>query len=236
MAKTIPTKLIPSRLLGYGYYIDLLTLLLKNSYGVPQQTTLFVDIINNFNDTEVNIFNLLGKYNENGTWQLNIDGIDELDENDSDLLDKIASIVGASRYYPFIDGKLNNRELFILICMQIVRNNYDGTRYWLDETYSLVNDITGVSIKYYTDDSEQATCNLILDTSTISEGGEIKPEYENIVKLFDNGYLTIRSLGIKYNLQELNLGNNGYFDAYPISEGVYDPSTDHTKWNRASWN
>lgn len=236
MANEIPNKLIPERLLGYDYYIDLLTLLLKNSYGVPNQTRLFVDIINKFNDTEIDLFNLLGKYNDNGSWYLNIDKIDELSATESDLLDKIASIVGASRYYPFIDGKLTNKELFILICMQIVRNNYDGTRYWLDEAYSLIKDVTGVSIKYFTDDSEQATCDLILDTSTISEGGEVKQKYENIVKLFNNGYLTIRSLGIKYNLQELNLGINGYFDGFPVSEGVYDYSTDHTKWDRALWN
>ena len=236
MANEIPNKLIPEKLLGYDYYIDLLTLLLKNSYGVPQQARLFVDVINKFNSCEVSLFNQLGKYGENKTWHLNIDAIDALSEEDSDLLDKIASIVGASRYYPFIDGKLTNKELFILICMQIIRNNYDGTRYWLDEAYSLVYDTTGVSIKYYTDDSEQATCDLVLDTSTISEDGEIKPEFTNIAKLFDNGYLAIRSLGIKYNVKQLNLGINGYFDGYPVSEGVYDYTTDHTKWDMALWN
>ena len=42
MANTeLPHELIPFRLLGYDYYLDQLTALLKKSYGIPEQIRMY---------------------------------------------------------------------------------------------------------------------------------------------------------------------------------------------------
>ena len=244
--------LIPSVLLTKEYYIDQLTLLLKNSFGVPEQTTFFTDILNVFHSKELDFFNLLGIYNnDTKRWHINIEKINEICEKEygkgnhshSDLLDKIAEIVGCSRYYSFLGNSfLNNDELYILINFRILQNNYQGTYAELEDIYSRVftGEYEDFKITYYTSTSENSTCTLELDKSKIvDENGEILDKYKNLYQLFIHDLLEIKSLGIKYNKVLIEDGKFGFFDRVPISinedtgEITYDESSDFCKFGTA---
>ena len=244
MANTeLPHELIPFRLLGYDYYLDQLTALLKKSYGIPEQIRMYVNILKMINNAEYEIFDTLGKYDQTeAIWKINIDKINSLDVNKSDILDKLGGIVGISRNYSFLEKPLNNNEMFCMIYAQIIRNNFDGSRLAIDNVYSLISRmIPGVDIAYYTSPKENATCQINLDGALITDSsGKIMDKYKNIYELFMRGYLAIQSIGIKYNLTALSLDKNGYFDAFPTKtesgETIYDTTSPHVMFDKATWN
>ena len=229
--------LIPKNLLKSDYYKDQLTLLLRNSFGIPEQIDLFTEILNVHHRKSLDLFSLLGVFKD-GKWRINIDKINEIDETDSDLLDKLAEIVGCSRYYSFLDSPLNNSDLYKLICFRIARNNFLGT---YEELSSIYTDIFGEGfIDYYTSKDENATCTIVLIKDNIAnEDGTIKDEYKNLYQLFINDMLEIKSMGIKYKKIESFADRYGFFDKFPSSvdedtgEIQYDEDSQYCKFDTA---
>ena len=245
-SKTIyDENLIKDKLLKSDYYKNQLTLLLRNSYGVPEQIDLYTEILNMFNQKSLDLFNLLGigikdeKIEDHYHWHINIDEINELSKKEyddykhSDLLDRIAEIVGCSRYYSFLNEPLDNIELYILIYFKIKQNNFLGTNKEMEDIYKeIFNRVnyTDIIISYITSKDEASTCFIILNCDKVS--------HPNIVKLFEHDMLVLKSVGIKY--QKLVLENNklGYFDKIAMSvsdDGTisYDESSDYCKFGTA---
>lgn len=233
--------LIPKRLLNSDYYKDQLTLLLKGSFGVPEQIDLFTDILNVHHTRALDLFSLLGVYDKDKEkWRINIEKINKIDKEgkESDLLDKLAEIVGCSRYYSFLDTPLNNSDLYKLICFRIAKNNFLGTYSELSDIY---NDIFGEGfIDYYTSKDENATCTIVLIKDNIADdSGEILDDYKNLYQLFTHDYLEIKSMGIKYNKIESFSNRFGFFDKYPskidedTGEIIYDEDSQYCKFDSA---
>lgn len=240
--------LIPKKLLTSDYYKDQLTLLLKNSYGVPEQIELYTNILNVIHSRVLEFFNTLGVYDsKKKKWHLNIDYINQLsyeeykNHNVSDLLDKIAEIVGCARNYSFLSSPLTNDDLYILINFKIAQNNFMGTNEELMELYKYVLP-EDFKIEYYTNNEENATCTIVLAKDKIwdYDKGEIKDEYKNLYDLFMNDKLEIKSMGIKYNKMTTFADIYGFFDKFPESidennEIVWNEGSDYAKWDSAYW-
>lgn len=231
-------NLIKDKLLSSDYYKNQLTLLLRNSYGVPQQIDLYTQILNVLNKRELDLFNLLGFGTEDKTiedfyhWNINLEAINLINENKSDLLDKLAEIVGCSRYYSFLDEPLNNTELYILIYFKIKQNNFLGTNKEMEDLYNeIFNKVNyNVTISYITDPNETSTCFIILNCET--------GKYGNIVELFKHDMLLLKSVGIKYKKLVLEQDKLGYFDKIAISASddntiTYDSDSKYCKFGSA---
>lgn len=243
MAEESKTKsvgnLIKDKLLKSDYYKNQLTLLLRNSYGVPEQIDLYTEILNMFNQKALDLFNLLGigvedeKIEDHYHWHMNLEEINKLSETESDLLDKIAEIVGCSRYYSFLTTPLNNTDLYILIYFKIKQNNFLGTNKEMESIYEEIfnrvnyNDIT---ISYIASKDEASTCFIILNCD--------KDSHPNIVKLFEHDMLVLKSVGIKYQKLVLENGKLGYFDKIAMSVSddgtiTYDEASNYCKFGTA---
>lgn len=243
MAEESKTKsvenLIKDKLLKSDYYKNQLTLLLRNSYGVPEQVDLYTDILNMFNQKALDLFNLLGigvedeKIEDYYHWHMNLKAINDLNETESDLLDRIAEIVGCSRYYSFLSKPLNNTELYILIYFKIKQNNFLGTNKEMEDIYKeIFNRVNydDITISYITSKDEASTCFIILSHK---EG-----THTNLVKLFEHDMLVLKSVGIKYQKLVLENGKLGYFDKIAISVSddgtiTYDTTSDYCKFDSA---
>ena len=236
--------LVPKKLLTSDYYKDQLTLLLRNSYGVPEQIDLYVKILNVINTRLHDIFNALGTYNSSDKhWHINIEAINKLSTTESDLLDKIAEIVGCSRYYSFLSKPLNNTELYILIRFRIMQNNFMGTYEELSQIYKKFikdTEYSDFEIDYYTSNEEPLTCIVALNMDNIiKDDGTVKDEYQNLYLLFQHDLLLVKSLGVTYNKLYETKSSMAFFDKYPTSidedtgEITYDTNSEHCKFGTA---
>ena len=227
------TRLLNDKVLGCDFYLNQLTLLLKRSYGVPEQVKLYVDILNQIEEKERTLLNLIGKYNEiTGMYLPDIDKINSYSTTESEILDVIGNILNISRTITFSDEStitLNNSEFFILIYMYINKNNYDGRLKTLsnvyDNIYKLVKKLLGFEfqIKIFSDYSNSGSCLVGLQTDK---------EDSNLVKLFNNDYFIIKSVGITYNKSLMSFNKVGYFDSNEFSE---DFKKSHCNWDDALW-
>lgn len=227
-------NLVPDKKLDKQYYLDQLTLLLKNDFGVPKQIAIFDEYLNMLNNKELDLFSTLGKYDEtSGEWHINMDAIGK-DGYESDLLDKIASIVGVSRHYDFLDEKgLTNGELYLLIEMQIFKNNYHGTKAEADEIYSKISELDpNMEITYATDTASSAPVCLVYLNSD-------KAQDKNLITLFNKGLFDFNSLGIKYNRYLVSYGHLAFWDGYPYIDDngniAYRGVPAHNYWNQMKW-
>jgi hypothetical protein len=243
MAEESKTKsvenLIKDKLLKSDYYKNQLTLLLRNSYGVPEQIDLYTKILNMLNQKALGLFNLLGigvedeKIEDYYHWHMNLKAINDLSETESDLLDKIAEIVGCSRYYSFLTTPLNNTELYILIYFKIKQNNFLGTNKEMEDIYKeIFNRVnyTDITISYITSKDEASTCFIILNHK--------EDTHINLVKLFEHDMLALKSVGIKYQKLVLETGKLSYFDKIAMSVSddgtiTYDETSDYCKFGTA---
>lgn len=236
--------LIPSRLLTNEYYLQQLTMMLRQSYGIPEQIDLFVRTLNVLNKRILDLYNLTYVEDDYEGGHINIDAINELSTTQSDLLDKLAEIVGCSRYYSFLETPLNNNELYVLIKFRILQNNFKGTYEEIKAIYEACFDdsveFPDFSIDYYTDTTNPLTCMIVLDLSNIiDDEGNILDEYKNLYALYMHDMLEVKSLGVRYTKMAVKAQNIGFFDKYPVSivedtgEVTYDTNTDHCGFDTA---
>lgn len=227
------SRLLNDKVLGYDFYLNQLTLLLKRSYGVPEQIKLYVDILNQMEEKERTLLNLIGKYNEiTGMHLPDIDKINSYSTITSTLLDGVGNILNISRTFVLKDKSkitLNNSEFFILIYMYISKNNYDGRlltlTYIYDNISKLVKALLNIDfkIKIYNDYSNSATCNIVLQTNDNNC---------NLAKLWENDYFIIKAVGINYVKSIIDFTKVGFFDSSDLSDSFRNS---HCKWDVAYW-
>lgn len=261
----LPTNLIPKTLLDSQWYIDQLGLLLKKSTTITEQLRMYVSLIQNINDKEMDLFNLLGTQDEGSNeWHLNLKQINDLDKTKSDLLDKIASILGLQRTYyfkgyhlpspnpaqegePFENITLNNDQLYCLIYATIIKNNYDGTTESIENLYEKLQKfffkVSGISFEIIlvTNSLAPGECDVYFDSSYAynNDDNSIKPEYKNIIALYENGFFDFKSMGIRYYHQIIKFSKTLVWNYLWVKneggEAEKDTNNDRVKWNEGYW-
>lgn len=216
--------LIDEKLTDVDFYKNSMSLFLKNSPGMLERCQMFVDILNNLNDSANSVFKWLNIYETTYSNDVN-----------SGWLDLIGEFLGISRYFNNVEVKdsegnlirkgLNNTDFLKYIQATIQKYIFDGTRESLREAYygtRLLNwdayeanknaypkkiqeylsnikkdvDLNDLKIQYV---QAKTTINgedvLVNGVCQILCLGEIT---DNLKILFNAGALTIESLGITY--------------------------------------
>lgn len=189
-------KLLPEKLSSYDWYIDQLTLMLKNDSGVTGQIKYYIDILKKLEEEGLKILNNIDIFNIN-RYQYD------------DLLDKLASIFGCSRKYYLSDEilELSNDELILNILITIIRNNFDGTTKTLRESYEKVSKAIegsmGISINVscFIDNENEATAYIIFNYLVKNSDSDVA---KHLVKLIEGGIFNINSVGINYKISAID--------------------------------
>lgn len=216
-------------LLDENYYIKLLPMLLRDSYGFKEQLTYYVKLFQQMDfvcDQYINSLDLYNLFwNKDKPWEIN--GVkystyesflaDVFGKTPFIILDFIASLVGVSRNltYEYITENeqhekitnrenlvLNNTELYHYILIAIARNNYDGTREMIDKTYQKAFIDSGIadSITYLR--PSNLNCQVLVQivyNASMSDNDKI---------LFQSGNYLIKSLGIDYSIRMVESEEN----------------------------
>ncbi len=177
------------------YYLQKLTMFLRNSYGIEEQIEVLWKVLLDVDTTIDDVFNALS-----------MTTTDDVD----DLLDKLAELIGTKRqmdvtylvndvphYYTLT---LTNAELLRAIKTRILQNNYVGT---FEEFISNYQSI-GLEVLIY-DTETPSTVSIVLNDSPALT--------DNDKKLFLAGNYTIRSVGIAYQHSILDITQLAIWDA-----------------------
>lgn len=214
-------ELINEKLTDFDFYKNSMSLFLKNSHGMLDKCEMLVEILNNINDSANSVFNWIDVYNKN--YPTNANSNANLDSTNSYWLNLIGEFLGISRYFNK-DLVLTDSEFLKYIQATIQKYIFDGTRESLREVYygtkllnwDAYNDKSYPQIiKDYISNIKRSTplndlgiqyiqaringngaqvpgvCEIIYNTSSVSMTNNLKT-------LFNNGNLTIESLGVTY--------------------------------------
>lgn len=225
-------------LLQDEYYLDQLTLFLRNSFGIEEEISSYVSILRQIDKVENDIFKAL-EVSSQSQLALNIDYINSLNDEVSSIMDMIGAIVGASRNLTLTysmniedpDGEtsftnkeitLNNFEYFVYISCCIFQNGYDGTYKMAKELYDKLQDI-GVHLVLLTSEIS-GTCSVYYDVKSsygYDEDEDIRyNNRENLYALFFSGLLNLKSMGIIYEkgVVDLEYNNKWGFGIWGITK------------------
>lgn len=187
------------KLKQWQYYLTKFPLYLRNSYGFTEHFKIIFDLLLQLDlleDQLLKCFDVMASDY--------LDFINNLSgsQDESDILDKIASLYGVRRNFDLtIDDEtkalsLNNNELLILIKARIIQFNFDGTYAMTKQFYE------NVKLPVFIYNSGNAgIAKLFLDTS------QIESISDNIVDMFNAGLFTIESMGITYTTESISLLN-----------------------------
>lgn len=203
--------MIREDLLDLQYYLNRLSKFMQESYGINDQVETYQSLlvqVNSYYDEFFNQLNFMKGYTPQG-----------------EILDYIGAIFGCRRNFtipiydytqdpPVIDHyvniNLNDKDYITFIKTQVVKQNFDGRRDTLRKLYATyINgklttdhllDLQFIYFRKYDDDS--ATCRIYWNIDNPSE---------NLKNLFENGYLTIESMGIRYTRTIINVDNLAYY-------------------------
>ena len=198
--------MLKEKLTEKKYYLDNMSMFLKESYGIEEQLNMFVDWLksmDNLADVSISCLDIWNPDYKND--------LKRKISNDEDFkpLDNLASLIGISRetkisYYDKEKKEkvyeilhFSNDDLIDLIIINIIQNNYKGTTKELIDLYQnklKYNIYIVPSLKNFTA-YNSAYCDVYLEV-TRSDGTAIS---ENIQKMFKYSNLFLRSLGIEYN-------------------------------------
>ena len=206
--------MIREDLLEFQYYLDRLSKFMQESYGITGQVQTFWSLLKQVNDY----------YDE---FYKQLDFMHNAPEGE--MLDHIGEIFGCQRHFtiPIYNASdsmqiddyaqidLDDDDFLTYIKTQVIRQNFDGTRETLQKLYSTAVDgiekkgLLDLRFFYITENRQSgAVCTIRWD----SEGPS-----ENMRLLFENGYLTVESLGIRYRRVIVNFNRfasyaqNAYF-------------------------
>ena len=201
--------MIREDLLEFNYYLKRLSKFMQESYGIDEQVRTFWAQLKQVDSYYDSLFN-----------ELDIFDNQYVNGNEEDVLDKLGVIFGCYRKFTIpqynqngvIIGysgiNLNNTEFVEYIKTQIIKQNFDGRRESLQKIYStyingqIVKGLSDLEFLYITDDHSAATCTIYWNIENPSA---------NLLSLFENGYLTIESLGIEYRRVQANLNQLAYY-------------------------
>lgn len=201
--------MIREDLLDFKYYLDRLSLFMKESYGIKEHIKTFyrqLEKINSYFDEFLKYFNIWGnnpKYIPTG-----------------EILDNIGEIFGCHRKFtiPIISNNENkyymvnltdDDDYLLYIKCQIIKQNFMGTNENLEKFYNINNNYLPFNFTYMVNQEIQnniAQCNIYFNNYDAIDKNKNPIFSDNIKILFENGYLTIESMGILYRrlLQNIN--------------------------------
>lgn len=235
-------------LLEFKYYLDRLSMFMKESHGIAEQTEIFYRQLVQVNSALDQFFG-----------QLDIFGFTGEPTESSAVLDKIGAIFECYRNFTVlvpeqgqtpahhVEVDLDDRDFAVYIKCQIAKQNFMGTREELAKIYSTYDesekkrgllDLTFIYVFYQVTD----TTPVFLNSSQCDIYWSNATEYSSakLEALFRAGYLTIESMGILYNRTITNVEFLGTFarvlersagDYYAVTSGgdtvylIWDPAT-----------
>ena len=185
--------LINSQLLDEKFYLQSMSLFLKNSYGMEDRCKMYVNILNNIVDTSEELFNRLNIFYYDISTKKDYCDLNGIDKNSTSdrYLDLIAGIFNINREFEirYTDPaksvetiervKLDNYELMLYIQAIATKFIFDGS---YEQLHYFYNGTSLLNYDLYYEDSEArytATDLCILTNNTTK-------------------FLPITNLGIKY--------------------------------------
>lgn len=225
-------SLVDDELKSWQHYRDLIPLYLQNSHGFEEHFKILHDLLLGVGTASDGMLNLFDIFNED--FLEFIASLEDADIPDpvvepsdrygrkSDFLDKLAALFGVTRSFSVVvdgvtkDLTLNNYELLLLIKMQIVRNDFNGSYEQLKKFYS----DAGMNVIAIEDPSVPASCSMYL-VLTASDR-----EYsQNVKDMWEAGLLFIKSMGISYVTD--------YYDLMHIM--IWDSNNVNATWDVGRW-
>lgn len=209
------------KLKKWEYYKTKLPLYMQNSYGILEHFRMIFDFLLEFDLEEDNVIYAFNIFDEG---YLNfINSLDDSTTKDkSDILDKIGALYGVTRTFDVTYEEnnqqvtsalhLTNSEFLKLIKARIIQNNYTGT---YEESRNFYDNI-GLPI-YLFQSNCSAEVNVYLDSSVPSTGNE--------QKMFLANLFTIKSMGITYNTQIIDV----------IHLLIWDSASEDRYWDVGRW-
>lgn len=195
-------SVLNERLQNFNYYLEKLPLYLRDSSNFSSHFKLWFDLLTSEKGQSIvgvidNIFDILDCVTGS------VDDYLSRNENCSDMLDKIASIYGISRYLTINDEPitLSDSDLLVLIRCTIIKNHFDGTFELLKYLYYQI----GLHVAIYTNNN--TVCEMMLLCGDLL--GDIYTD--NVKTMFEAGLLTVQSLGITYIFQTVDIGSAAFF-------------------------
>lgn len=223
--------MLPEKLKTENYYLEKLSLFMRDSYGIEDHFSMLITILDFFDraiDDVLYAFNITN--DDVFLWLESLD----VSETECDILDKIAHLYGMSRNFKVTYNEggtdyteqldLSNFELWILIKAQILQQCFNGTYAEVRAYYDKMKlPITILSSNVI---SQSAQAVIYLNTTRLIEvGGTTREITQNIIKMYKANLLTIRSMGITYLTSTSSLENIGIWDSADVSRS----------WDKARW-
>lgn len=213
--------MIEDRLKQWEYCKSKFPMYMQQSYGILSHFEMLHEFLLEMDDTEDCIFEGLNVFEKKDT--------DFLKSDESDILDKLATLFGVARTFDLSYTYMNkaykkslhltNEELLNLIKARVMRNNYDGTYKMSRELYEMLG------LNVYLTNSGPANVQVVLDES------ENTTLSDNMTDMFKAGLFTLNSAGIAYSNVLLNLKK--------VLTWVLDSNktdvTDNYKWDKGVW-
>lgn len=200
--------MLKERLLSKDFYLENLSMFMKDSYGIKERLYGYISILNNINDIADGLVSRFDLYNLTSEIDYFTRNNIDPDGTEDAILDMLADIFGIERTlevtYPGDGGTvteiitLNNRDLYIYILVSISKLNYQGTNKEIRDLYSsdtIIGQVTGIK---YVWGSASLSCDVYFCGSEELEKWQ-DGYNSNLVKLFLSDKLLIESLGIQYS-------------------------------------
>lgn len=193
------------KLKNFSYYYKKLPLYMRNSYGIKEHFKIIWSVMIQLETIQENVLDAMNILQSNYLQDI-VAKYDNVNGYDFKVLDYIAALYGVNRdlsvsYIRHSDKAqvnmqlhLTNAELYMLIKSRIIQNNYDGSYEQVREYYKQID------LPVYVCTSNNAECYLYLDKGIVSG---------NIYQLFMANLLTIKSMGIIYITQEIDISKIG---------------------------
>lgn len=203
--------MLTDKLFDFDFYKNSMSLFLKNSPGMTEKAKMLFDILLNVRDSQDKVFgyldifyykndtdNYITEYTDTSKTSSWLDLIgDFLEINRSfDILYEFYNTAGPN-YTKKIKVNLTDEEFLIYIQASIFKLIFDGTQEMFDKYYQNSNSFIGklgiraITSEIVTTDSDRsAICNMFFPNSETYS--------DNLKNLFQYGFLTPHSIGIKY--------------------------------------
>lgn len=215
--------MLTDKLKNWEYYYQKLPLYMRNSYGIQDHFKIVFDVLTLVDNVEDEICKLYDIFADD--YETIIAKYDTTNYN-FQFLDMLASLYGINRYMNIKYDKnnkeirkklkLTNTELLLFIKCKIIQHQYDGTFSQAKEYYKKI----GLPIYLFTSSNSGQVLLYLSTNANITQ---------NIKDLFYANELTLQSMGIVYQLNEMDLSKIGIWSIKDSS------STDNNTWNKAYW-
>ena len=199
--------MIDKQFLTKEYYLDKLSLILKNTHGIEEDIAFFVELHKQIEKSIDNMSEMMDIFNEAYLTKIS-------DTTHYDILDRLGALYNVTRQFSVTyeettyELNLNDEELLMLIKAMVIKNRYKGT---YEEQQELFKQI-GLPI-YQFNAINPAECDVYLDNTI--------PVSENIQHMFLAGLFTLTSMGINYNFYYTSISNIGVWDVSNWDEAIW---------------